>query len=122
MKRFLSGLIAASAILTAGGCYYDVEEDLYGPVICTTENQSYVHDVVPIIQNNCYVCHAQGVNLGNVTLEGYNSLKVYVDNGKLVGVINHSSGFPQMPQGASKLSDCNISKIEAWIDQGALNN
>ncbi|NUO03163.1 MAG: hypothetical protein HUU01_21340 [Saprospiraceae bacterium] len=120
-KQFLSA-IAISAILVAGGCYYDVEEDLYPEVNCTTENQSYANDIVPILQTNCYVCHGQGIGLGNVTLEGYNNLKVYADNGKLVGVISHDSRFPAMPQGAAKLSACNISKITQWVTDGAPNN
>ncbi len=120
-KQFLSAL-AISAVLVAGGCYYDVEEDLYPVGDCTTTNMSYATDIVPILQTNCYVCHAQGVGLGNVTLQGYANLKVYVDNSKLVGVINHDSRFPAMPQGAAKLSACNIDKIEAWIADGALDN
>jgi|APTNR8051073442_1049403.scaffolds.fasta_scaffold09416_4 cytochrome c553 len=120
-KQFLS-IIALGAILIAGGCYYDVEEDLYPDVNCITTNQSYATDIVPILQTNCYVCHGQGVGLGNVTLQGYANLKVYVNNSKLVGVINHDSRFPAMPQGAAKLSACNIDKIEAWIADGALDN
>lgn len=120
-KQFLS-IIALGAILIAGGCYYDVEEDLYPEVNCITTNQSYASDIVPILQTNCYICHGQGVGLGNVTLQGYANLKFYVDNGKIVGVINHDSRFPAMPQGAAKLSACNIDKIEAWIADGALDN
>ncbi len=120
-KQFLT-FLAAGVIMVAGGCYYDVEEDLYPSGECVTENQSYASDIVPILQTNCYVCHAQGVGLGGVTLEGYNNAKTYATNGKLVGVINHSAGFPAMPQGAAKLSDCNISKIESWVTAGAPNN
>lgn len=120
-KQFLSAL-AICAVLTAGGCYYDVEEDLYPEGTCVTENQSYANDIVPILQTNCYVCHAQNIGLGNVILEGYANLKVYADNSKLVGVINHDSRFPAMPQGAAKLSTCNISKIEQWVADGAPNN
>jgi len=122
MKKQILTTLAISAILVAGGCYYDVEEDLYPIVDCTTTNMSYANDIVPILQTNCYICHAQSVSLGNVTLEGYNNLKVYATNGKLVGVINHDSRFPAMPQGAAKLAACNIMKIEAWVADGAPDN
>lgn len=122
MKNQLLSLMALCTVFVAGSCYYDVEEDLYPMVDCVTANQSYANDIVPILQTNCYVCHAQGVNLGNVTLEGYTNLKTYVNNGKLVGVINHNSGFPAMPQGAAKISSCNISKIEQWVADGAPDN
>ena len=31
----------------------------------------------------------------------------------------HEDGFVNMPFGGAKLSDCNISKMEAWIADGA---
>lgn len=121
MKKI--AMIAAAAImLLATGCYYDVEEELYPTVECSTDNMSYANDIAPIISQNCYVCHAQALNLGNVTLEGYEAIKVYVDNGKIEGSINHRSGFSAMPQNLPKLLDCEIAKIEQWITDGAPNN
>lgn len=104
------------------GCYYDNEEDLYPENTCVTSNMSYSNNILPILEDNRYSCHSQVSNQGGVTLEGYNNLKSYVDNGKLIGVINHQSGFPAMPQGVSKLGQCQIDKIEAWVDQGSPNN
>jgi len=106
-------------------CYYDVEDELYpSSAICDTTDVTYSGFVVQTLESFCYTCHSQaaGPSNGNVILEGYNSLKVYADNGKLVGSISHSSGFSSMPQGGSKLSDCTISKISAWVDMGAPNN
>jgi hypothetical protein len=103
-------------------CYYDVEEDLYEIPECAVENMSYQNDILPIIQNNCYICHDAKNNFGNVTLEGYDGLKNYATNGKLIGVINHASGFPSMPQNANKLLECEIEKIESWVTDGAPNN
>jgi hypothetical protein len=45
-----------------------------------------------------------------------------VNNGKLMGSITWASGFSPMPKNASKMPDCEIQKIQKWIDQGALNN
>ena len=43
-------------------------------------------------------------------------------SGKLYGALSWSNGFMAMPQGGSKLPDCNINKIKSWIDAGAANN
>jgi hypothetical protein len=107
-------------ILTS--CYYDVEEVLYPPTTCTTDNMSFTADIHPILSYNCFVCHSEAANNGNVTLEGYNNVMIYVNSGQLVGAIKHQSGFTAMPQNSSPLSDCDISKIELWIAQGTLNN
>ncbi|MCB0607205.1 MAG: hypothetical protein H6562_25165 [Lewinellaceae bacterium] len=120
-KKLIFFLISFS-IMGITSCYYDVEEELYPQNSCVTDGATYQGTVLPIIQNNCYICHSQSAKQGNVVLEGYDNLKFYVDNQKLVGVINHAPGFQQMPQGQPKLGDCNIAKIEAWVQAGAPNN
>ena len=109
-------------MLALNGCYYDVEEEIYPKTDCLTENITYSLDIVPVLQSNCYVCHGQGINLGGITLEGYNSLKTYVDNGSFLGAIKHNAGYSPMPQGSPQILDCQIAKIEQWIQDGALNN
>ncbi len=119
MKRI--AVILAFAGLFAAGCYYDSEEDLY-PGNCDTANVSYSGDVVPIVNGNCQVCHSTAAALGGVRLEGYDAIKIWVNNGRLLGAIRHEQGFSAMPQNAAKLSACNIAKIEKWIADGAPNN
>ncbi|MFK8005642.1 MAG: hypothetical protein AB8H03_04695 [Saprospiraceae bacterium] len=108
--------------LHLGGCYYDVEEELYPTIECSTTDLSFQADILPIIDNNCFGCHDAASNFGGVTLEGYDQLKTYVNNNELLGVIKHESGFSPMPKNAAKLLDCEIEKIEAWITNGAPNN
>jgi hypothetical protein len=112
-------MVLAFFVLT--GCYYDNEEELYGNS-CEVVNISYSLDVLPIIESNCFICHAASANQGDVTLEGYGAIIEYVDSGQLIGAITHSGGFSPMPDDAPKLSDCNIQKIQQWVDDGALNN
>jgi len=121
MKKILF-LLAIAFMAIQTGCYYDVEEELYPDITCDTATRSYSAHIVPILQNNCYVCHSQAANLGNVTLEGYSNLKTYVNSGKLLGAIKHQQGFQAMPQGQPQLADCSIAQIEAWITDGALDN
>jgi len=104
------------------GCYYDVEEELYPTIECQTEDISYVDDILPIIEDNCYACHSTQANFGNVALEGYSQIKNYADNGSLVGVIRHDAGYSPMPKNQAMLLECEIEKVEAWILDGAKDN
>jgi len=115
-------LIPIFLIAMLSRCTYNVEEELYPKTDCDTDNISYSIDVVPILQNNCYECHSEAVNQAGITLEGYNNLKTYVDNGRFLGAIKHEPGFSPMPQGRPQLPDCQIAKIEQWILDGAQNN
>ena len=121
MKKYIL-LFLTAAIFSLNSCYYDIEEELYPSIECSTEDIQYARDILPILEGNCMVCHSAAVNFGNMTLEGHERLVRVVENGKLLGVIRHESGFPAMPRDAPKLLDCEIEKIEAWVADGALDN
>jgi mono/diheme cytochrome c family protein len=117
----LAGIMLAGL----GGCYYDKEEILYPGGNCDTTNVTYSGTVSGIINTNCNVCHSTAsanANGGGIQLDTHPKLKVYVDNGKLMGSINHAGGYSPMPKNATKLSSCDIAKIQAWVNAGALNN
>jgi len=112
------------SILTLSNCAYDSEEDLYPPPTngCATEDMSYTEDVLPIIETNCYGCHdSQAANAG-IDLEGHANLVVRINDGSLLGSIRHEADWAAMPVAADQLAECQIEKISAWADQGALNN
>lgn len=117
-------LLVTGLSVSIGGCYYDNEEELYGPGMpCNLDNVTYSGSVVPILQSRCYTCHFSGSILGGgIVLEGYSNVKFFADNGTLSGVINHRSGFSAMPKDGGKLQDCQIQTIEKWIADGALEN
>lgn len=121
MKKYLIiSVLGISA--TFGSCFYDVEEELYPSLECSTANVTYSGTVLAIIQGKCYKCHDAATNTGNITLEGYANLKKYVDSGQLLGAIKHSAGYSPMPKNESQLVECDIAKIETWITEGALQN
>ena len=97
-------------------------EDMLAPQQCDTVNMTYSGDVKPILQANCYSCHGSGNAQGGVALDNYDGVKDQVEDGNLIGVITHAAGYPPMPQGGAKLSDCDINKIKDWINRGASNN
>jgi len=59
---------------------------------------------------------------GGIDLEGYDQLKIYVDNGKFLSSIIQDGTTSFMPKSALKLVDCDLAQITAWINAGALNN
>ncbi|MEK7253943.1 MAG: hypothetical protein AAB316_04310 [Bacteroidota bacterium] len=124
MKNFLLKILIFAAAASIGGCYYDNEEELYPDTggDCDLANVTYGGTILPILQSNCFSCHDAANNNGGVTLEGYANLKIWVNNGYLLGAIRHESSFAPMPQGETKLLDCTIQKIEKWVSDGAPNN
>jgi cytochrome c553 len=123
MKKTLSfvGVLSGCMILIFS-CSKKNEEDLSGGTTCTSTNMTYAANIKPILQSFCFGCHGNGLSQNGVNFDTHVGVKAAVDNGKLIGVITHASGFPAMPQNAPKLSDCNINKIQDWISRGAPNN
>jgi hypothetical protein len=127
-SKLLSAL--AFICIIVASCSKDNEEDITedpgsgnpGGSACDTVNIKYTTGVVPILQANCYSCHGNGASEGGVTLDNYTAVRNRANSGSLLGVISHAAGFPQMPKGGAKLSDCNINKIRSWINNGAQNN
>jgi hypothetical protein len=115
-------LVLFFVLLFLAACNKDGDDDMTPNPMCESDNMSYNADILPILQSNCYACHEQGNQISGISLEGYSAVKPFADNGKLVGVINHSPGFPPMPDGGAKLPSCDIEKIESWVNDGAMNN
>ncbi|MDP3644644.1 MAG: cytochrome c [Bacteroidota bacterium] len=126
MRQTLKTLLILIVVFITG-CYYDNEEKLYSEVStnCDLSNVTFVLTVTPILQASCLSCHSNskaGSSGGGVKLQNYADVQVQAKNGKLMGVVKHASGFQEMPQGGGKLPDCEISKLQKWIDSGTLNN
>lgn len=104
-------------------CVYNSEEDLAPPSMpCNTDGVSYSGDVLPLLENRCFKCHADAIRLGNIVLEGYDNVKLLVDSGRLLGAVRHDTGFSPMPQNEGQLPECDIALIADWINVGAPNN
>lgn len=88
---------------------------------CNPDQFTYSATIKPLIDNQCVGCHKLGSLGGNINLADYASIKTQVTNGKLVGSITHATGYSPMPQG-TKLSECQINQIKAWIAAGVPNN
>ncbi len=78
------------------------------PATCDTASVTFA-TVQPIFAAACTSCHSQ---LSNET-----DAKNWGDFPRLMGSLKQESGFMAMPQGAAKLSDCEINKIQAWYNK-----
>lgn len=133
MKRsfmLIAGIVLALVVVS---CSKSNESDMNqttdnntgntGNNTCDTANMTFATNIKPILQSNCYACHSNAnYTVSGVKLEDYADVKPHADDGMLLGTITHAAGYPAMPQGGTKLSDCNINKIKSWIDHGAQDN
>lgn len=88
----------------------------------STMNSTFAAVVQPIVQKNCEGCHNVTRVDGNVRLHTYAEVVNSVNNGTFMGTIEHKPGYPVMPTSGVKLSDCDISLLNQWIANGALDN
>lgn len=106
-------------LLLLGGCYYDVEEELY-PLDpnCQTEALTYTANIRQIINTNCAIggCHVAGT--GRVNLTTYAGVKEVADNGLLRQKVIVEKSMPP----SWSLTTCEIRQLDAWLRAGAPEN
>ncbi len=124
MKRIVSYSILGLVSMTVTACYYDNQEELHPGAfeVCDTTDYTYAGKVTEILQRSCYSCHSQNSPSGNVILSTYSGVKTVADNGKLVGSIDHLTGYSSMPQNLPQLSECDRATIKKWMQNGTTNN
>jgi len=113
----MAGLLLAS-------CFYDNEATLY-PQSANCDPTALVTfsaDILPLLNGRCNGCHAGTSPSGGIKLDTYPEVMKYVNNGRLMGSIEHASGFSPMPKNGGKMTACKIQEIQSWIDAGAQNN
>ena len=128
--KFLKISALALAACAMYACRYDKADELYVTPTCdTTVSTTFSQYVSTVVDNNCLECHSTANNAslgGSINLEGYNNLINYVNDGpnggSFMGAITHNPNYIAMPDGAAKLDDCTIQKLQKWINNGAQNN
>lgn len=122
-------LVIAAVSFFVTGCTNDKGEDLIKPVTapttpgsgCDTASAiSYSAQIVPIINSKCISCH--GASNGGTKLHDWTNVNAKAVSGKLYGAVAWNGSALNMPQGGSKISDCDIAKVKKWAAAGAPNN
>lgn len=123
--RLRPALVGAATVLLglAAGCTYS-HGDPAPACDVPSETITYAGVISPIFEANCRRCH--GTTVYNTLGGGYNfsdyqGIKGYSSE-RILGCIKHLPNFPAMPQDGGKLSDCDIARIQRWIDAGKPNN
>lgn len=112
-------------LISLSSCYYDSREDLFvylDSQPCEFTSVSYLDDIVPVLDQYCISCHRPADQQGGIDLVGHNQVVKYAKDGSLYGSTNHAAAYVPMPLGSRKIPSCDIQKMKAWIDSGALNN
>jgi cytochrome c553 len=115
-------ILAGLFVLLLSNCTYQNEVDYFKDTTnqCITDSMSFQKDIYPVLLDNCVGCHGNSGAEARINLEGYDNVKK--NNVRMMNAIEHKAGTLPMPQGASKLDDCTINKLNAWIAQGLKNN
>lgn len=120
-------LIILLSVPFLNSCYYDNFSEI-NPVIggCdTTGLITFNGEISTIFNRSCGAadvgCHKTG-NSQNINLDEYASTSSAAANGSLLGSILHQSGFTSMPLGGGSLDNCDIQKIQAWVNRGKPQN
>jgi hypothetical protein len=121
--RISAEILTLLLVMIILSCESKNEEDLFGQKKCDTLNVTFSGDFQPILESICHNCHHSGATqYAPFVFDTYDDVKLRIDQGRLEGAINHRQGFSPMPKNRDKLPDCNLAKINAWINQGAPDN
>ena len=87
---------------------------------CDPTDARYYTFVQPLVQAKCQGCHSGNNPQGGIKLSNYAEVKAVALNGKLYSSLVRSTNW--MPLGGAKLDDCNLQRIQTWIQSGAPEN
>jgi hypothetical protein len=108
-------------------CKHDAEMAKKEPPDCDPDTTfvTYTKDMAPLMTTHCGIntsCHRQTNSDSEISLVSYDDVKAVAITGQLLSSVTHDGNAEPMPFGGQKLSDCNINKIKAWINQGLKEN
>ena len=114
----------------ASACTYQKGAD--GPTPCgvsAAAPATYAAVVRPIFEANCTRCHSQANYLnqgGGQNLDDFVTVQAYAHSGVLLRAIKWTDATPpevRMPRPtSSRLSECEVARVESWIAAGAAQN
>jgi hypothetical protein len=119
MKGFIMFSIVVLGI-SLNSCYYDKADKLYPSTTCDTAKMNFSNNIKPILTNNCLSqgCHTTANATASIILDTYAGTKETIVGDKLINALKYLAGGSKNMPPAGKISDCDISKVEAWIKRG----
>jgi len=87
---------------------------------CDDTQFTWSGTIKPLLDTKCIGCH--GSTSVDGSLATHAAVVGFVSTGQLMGSIMHDPNYAAMPKNGAKLSDCEISQFQKWINAGALEN
>jgi hypothetical protein len=86
---------------------------------CSGSNPTYTNDIKAIYDASCATggCHSSASHAASINLSSYSGSSACNDD-KLLGSIEHKSGYNAMPQGSGILPEEQRQLIYCWIQNG----
>lgn len=115
IKFVILGIIAIYISLFFGfqSCTFQNEEDYFAT--CDTTAVVY-SDLTYIFIDVCATCHNSiSTPRPGIVMDSYENVKKSFETGKVLPALKHE-GVYKMPKNRSKLTDCELQKIEAWYN------
>jgi hypothetical protein len=122
MKSILSFALALGVVFWgSSGCYYDVDDELNPKdttSVCDTTAIDYASIRSVFDNGTCLTCHSGANADAGLDLSTYAGTSQYLTSSSsiLIDRITVGSTGDIMPPSGNKLSDCNVSKIRAWLN------
>lgn len=121
MNKLMYPIIGLGISIAMWSCTKDNVQDEFGE--CLPGQSTYASCISPLFSsNNCLSCHGSVNPAANIDLTTYEGVKAVAENGRLVGALEHNSGFSPMPPSGVKINTEDIDKIKKWIENGSQNN
>ena len=108
MRKTLHVVVLASAFLAANPvCWADE---------ATGERNTYRDAILPLLQQHCYDCHADGVKKGNMSLDEFESEEALLNDHDLCWAIVQKLRTGIMPpQGKSRPTADQFQQLNQWV-------
>lgn len=91
-------------------------------VQCDSNVYSYSAAVTKIMAN-CTGCHSGSNASGQIDLSNHAGVKTVALNGRLIGSLTSQNGYTAMPPyGSPRLTNCQITQLQKWINNGCQND
>lgn len=105
-------------------CTFENEEDYFGIPQCDTllvdrdTIEVYYNDLTYIFTNVCATCHnSTATYRPGIVMDSYENVVSSINTGKVIPAIQHTGKY-KMPYNLPKLQECEIQRIEVWIENG----
>lgn len=116
-KGLLNPLLTSRINDTVAQIPFDTTTNFGG---CDSTKINYNEHIKPMMTKYCTSCHSTALKLGGYDLSTYAGTLVPAKSGKLLGAVQHATGFSPMPSNSQYISNCEILLIKRWIAQSYL--